>query len=147
MFLRRDGIVKVLRRQYLHPPFLAAHDFHGSHPVALIHDTPTGVPGEAFFHQRGMVRPVAGVVDGHDDNSPPVSRGAGHQNPSGGLGKAGFHPVGARYPPQQLIVIGQIPIPHLDVFGGNGLVENGIFHGVGRQSSQILRRGIMAGAV
>ena len=44
-------------------------------------------------------------------------------------------------------MVGQIPIPHLDVFGGNGLVENGILHGVGRQNPQIFCRGIMAGTV
>ena len=94
-----------------------------------------------------MVIPVIRVVDRHRDKPPPVPGGAGHQNPPGSFRVAGFHAVCACHLPQQLIVVAQIAIAHGNCFGGDGFVENGVFHGIGGQNRQIPGGGVVSGAV
>ena len=94
-----------------------------------------------------MVIPVVRIIHGHADHPPSHPACTGHQNPSGGLGKTGFHPVRTLQPPEQLVVVCQVPLANGNRAGGDGFPENGIFHGVGCQFGQIPGGGIVAGSV
>ena len=91
-----------------------------------------------------MIRPVAAVVERHDDETHPVSFAAGHERAAGLVRIAGLETGAALKRREQLVVVAQHPLAHRRRSGRGDARKGRLAHGIRREPRHVERAGIVS---